>query len=47
MKTTSGSPIDMIASNDCRDLIVRFNAAAKESRELAETRAQLTPAYRG
>jgi MFS superfamily sulfate permease-like transporter len=36
-------PIDMIASNDCRDLIVRFNAAAKESRELAETRAQLTP----
>ncbi len=36
-------PIDMIASNDCRDLIVRFNAAAKESRELAKTRAELTP----
>ena len=36
-------PVDTIASNDCRDLIARFNAAAKESVELAKTRAELTP----
>ncbi len=36
-------PVDTIASNECRDLIVKFNAAAKESKELAQTRAELTP----
>jgi anti-anti-sigma factor len=33
----------MIASTQCRDSIAQFNAAEKESRELAQTRAQLTP----
>lgn len=36
-------PLDTIASTDCRELIGRFNAAAKESVELAKTRAELTP----
>ncbi len=36
-------PVDMIASRDCRDLISAFNSAAKESKRLAETRAELTP----
>ena len=40
-------PLDAIASNDCRDLISRFNAAAKESSELAQTRAELTPRLTG
>ncbi len=36
-------PLDTIASNDCRELITKFNEAAKESVELAKTRAELTP----
>jgi MFS superfamily sulfate permease-like transporter len=36
-------PLDTIASTDCRELIGRFNSAAKESVELAKTRAELTP----
>jgi MFS superfamily sulfate permease-like transporter len=36
-------PVDMIASKQCRDFIAQFNAAEKESRELAQTRAELTP----
>ncbi|MGO8945473.1 MAG: SulP family inorganic anion transporter [Syntrophobacteraceae bacterium] len=36
-------PLDTIASKECRELIGRFNAAAKESNELAKTRAELTP----
>ena len=37
------APVETIASNECRDLIVKYNSAAKESRELAATRADLTP----
>jgi len=36
-------PLDMIASNECRDLISRFNSAVNESGELAKIRADLTP----
>jgi len=36
-------PLDTISSTDCRELIGRFNSAAKESVELAKTRAELTP----
>jgi MFS superfamily sulfate permease-like transporter len=36
-------PVDMIASSDCRDVIAAFNAAAKESKTLAVTRAEFTP----
>ena len=36
-------PVDMIASSDCRDTIAAFNAAAKESKALAATRAEFTP----
>ena len=36
-------PVEMIASSECRELIVEFNSAAKESKELAATRAELTP----
>ncbi len=37
------APLDAISSNECRDLIGRFNEAAKESVGLAKTRAELTP----
>jgi anti-anti-sigma factor len=36
-------PVEMIASQQCRDFIAQFNAAEKESGELAQTRAKLTP----
>jgi len=36
-------PVDMIASSDGRDTIAAFNAAAKESKALAATRAEFTP----
>ena len=36
-------PVDTIASHECRDLITRFNTAANESKELAKSRAELTP----
>lgn len=35
-------PVDMIASNESRELIARFNAAVQESKELAQGRAELT-----
>ncbi len=36
-------PVEMIASKQCRDFIAQFNAAEKESGELAQTRAELAP----
>ncbi len=36
-------PVGMIASGECRDLIARFNAAERESAELAQSRAELAP----
>ncbi|MFZ0927306.1 MAG: SulP family inorganic anion transporter [Syntrophobacteraceae bacterium] len=36
-------PLDTISSNECRELIVKFNEAAKESVQLAKTRSELTP----
>ncbi|MFZ2446148.1 MAG: SulP family inorganic anion transporter [Syntrophobacteraceae bacterium] len=36
-------PIDTIAAGECRDLIRAFNAASKETRELAALRAEITP----
>lgn len=36
-------PLDMIASEECRNLIQTFNVAAKESKEIAASRAELTP----
>ena len=40
-------PVDTIASSDCRDLIVRFNAASSESIELARKRSELSPKLSG
>ena len=40
-------PVDTIASSECRDLIVRFNAASSESTELARKRSQLSPKFAG
>ncbi len=36
-------PVEMIACDQCRDFISQFNTAQNESRELAKTRAELTP----
>jgi len=36
-------PIDMLASKDCQELVLTFNAAARESGELAAARALTTP----
>ncbi len=36
-------PLDAIASTECRDYIVRFNAAVEESKELGKARAGLSP----
>ncbi len=36
-------PLEMISSDQCRDSIAQFNAAQKESKDLAKTRAELTP----
>ena len=41
-------PLDMISSNECRDLIVKFNSAAKESKEAGESSGRThSPADRG
>jgi SulP family sulfate permease len=36
-------PVNMIASSECRELISTFNDAAKESKQLAAQRAEITP----